>query len=286
MNSTNVNYFWDAATSIIEFDWLDPNLNLPQAAGPLSAGAHSVYVSGVATTGTGTASDWATFFVSTRKMEKGIHLVSFPYVLTDRMTDTPAAVLPGADFSAGANPRSTMVRWIAAPRSPYTTAAIGYETYVPNTTLDRTWVTPSYTVNGISVPLGGGYYTDSITGGTRVVSPVGSGFWVVLPEDVLVDETYATLESQYNFDESKGFSIRLYKGWNLIGNPYTHDVPWRAVLFTYKGQTKSLLDAELNGWVRSTMLARADRAGAMPLYGQRLPQAYEGYWLLPASAHR
>ena len=36
----------------------------------------------------------------------------------------------------------------------------------------------------------------------------------------------------------------------MIGNPYAHQVPWRAALFTYRGQTKTLLDAEFAGWVK------------------------------------
>lgn len=281
VNGSNVNYFWDAATGTLEFDWLDSNLHLPQASGPLSAGSHSVYVSGMATTGGATVSDWATFYVVTRKMTKGIHMVSFPYALSDRMVVTPADILPGAKFGAADRPRSTLIRWIAAPRSSSNSAQIGYKTYVPGTLTDQTWVTPSYTTNSQSVLLGGGSFQDLFSGEKVVASPAGSGFWLIVPEDVSVDETFPTLESQINFDGSKGFEIPLYKGWNLIGNPYAHDVPWRAALFTYHGQTKSLLDAESAGWVRSTLYGYGGSSvGYVRITDRDSLEPFGGYWLL------
>lgn len=281
INATNISYFWNAATETIEFDWMDPNLHLPQGAAPLTAGVHKVYVSAFGTTGSTSVSDWSAFYVVNRKFSKGIHMVSFPYTLTDRLFDHPGQILPGASFAASARPRSSLIRWMAAPRSSTIPAAIGYETYVPGTLLDRTWVTPSYTAAGRSVPLGGGYYTSMVTGGTQTASPVGSGFWLILPVDYYVDETFPTLESQWNFDGSKGFDIPLYAGWNMIGNPYTRPVPWRAVLFTYKGRTLSLLDAELAGWVRSTLYGYGGTdIGYVRITDRDMLQPYAGYWLL------
>jgi len=287
INTTNVNYFWDASTNMLEFDWLDSDLHLPQAADVLAPGFHNIYVSGVGTTGGATVSDWATFYVVTRTFKKGIHMVSFPYPIADRMLKTPADILRGAQFGPTARPKSSLIRWIAAPRSCGSTVPIGYQTYVPDSLSDQTWVTPSYVCNGQTVLLGGGTYQNNdpidsaINGVTVSASPVGSGFWLILPEDVAVDETFPVLESQANFDSSKGFDISLYAGWNLIGNPYGHQVPWRAALFTYQGRTMSLLDAESAGWVRSTMYGYGGSGvGYVRVSERDSLEPFSGYWLL------
>lgn len=281
INGTNVNYFYDSSTNTLEFDWLDVDLHLPQGAAPLTGGPHSIYVSGTAATGGGSVADWAVFYVVTRKITKGIHLVSFPYAFSDRIVTTPSSLLPGAYFGAADRPRSVMVRWIAAPRSSSTTTPIGYQTYVPGSLYDQTWVNPSYIASGASVILGGGFFTDLLTGEKQFACPAGAGYWLILPQDVAVDENYTSLQAEPNFEGSKGFDVPLYKGWNLIGNPYTQQVPWRAALFTYHGTTKTLLDAESAGWVRSTLYGYGgSNVGYVRVSDRDMLEPYEGYWLL------
>ena len=136
-------------------------------------------------------------------------------------------------------------------------------------------------LGGSLVPSGGGYYYDSVARQEQFAFPAGSGFWLILPADVWVDETIATLESLPSFDGSKGFTIPLYKGWNMVGNPYAHQVPWRAALFTYRGETKTLLDAEFAGWVRSTIYTYG--GGGVSTYvgvtDRDLLEPDQGYWV-------
>lgn len=280
INSANVNYFLNNTQTALEFKWQDPNLFLTQSA-PLSAGPHNIYVTGNALAGGAQVADWAVFTVTNRKISRGIHLFSFPYALSNRLINTPSLILPGAKFGLGDFPRSTLVRWIAAPRSATDSTPIGYDTYLPGNAYGKVWANPSYILGGLSVPLGGGYYYDLITRQRVSSYPSGAGFWLVLPEDVWMDESFTPVESMPAFEDSKGYDIPLYVGWNMIGNPYAHSVPWRAALFTYKGQTKSLLDAETAGWVRSTLYGYGGAGtGYVRVADRDMLEPYCGYWLL------
>lgn len=280
INGTNISNFLNEDQSAIVFNWSHPSLYLPQRTA-LTSGNHTIYVTGTAATGGAQVSDWEAFNVVGKVVSRGIHMFAFPHILTDRLTDTPASILPGAKFAAGQSPRSTLIRYIAAPRSAVDARPIGYETYVPVSASDRTWVNPFYTVGGLSVPLGGGYYYDVLTGLRTSSSPAGSGYWLILANDVAIDETYATLDADPNFDDSKGYEARAFKGWNMIGNPYGHSIPWRAALFTYKGQTKGLLDAESAGWVRSAMYGYGGTSvGYVRVSDRDMLEPFAGYWLL------
>ena len=266
----------------IEFSWSDISNGAA-----LSSGAHNICITAdAAAAGEGSVSDWLVFSVARRKITRGIHLFAFPYDLfdaaTERTTQAPSKILPGAQFGFTASPRSTLQRYLAAPRSSLDSTPIGYEIYAPSNSGERVWNSPLTLLSGADVPTGGGYYYDNVARQQKLAFPAGSGFWLILPTDVWVDESIPTLESKTNFDGSKGFDISLYKGWNMIGNPYAHQVPWRAVLFTYRGQTKTLLDAELAGWVRSTIYTYGT-AGVSTYVGitdRDLLEPYQGYWLL------
>lgn len=285
IDSTNVNYYLNSNHTAISFKWSD------FSQGQMPSGRHFIYARATAAAGGAEVSDWAAFNVSQRLVPKGIHMFAFPYALTNRQTDTPSLALPEARFGLGDAPRATLMRWIAAPRSATDANPFGYETYAPGNAGDRVWNNPLYTIAGTSIPTGGGYgiYKDPfdfLSPAQRTFSfPAGSGFWLILPNDVYVDESWATstrgpLETLTGFDGSKGFDIRLYKGWNMIGNPYTHAVPWRAALFTYRGVTKSLLDAEAAGWVRSTIYGYGGATvGYIRVSDRGMLEPYNGYWI-------
>lgn len=273
----------------IQFKWSD----ISPASPTLRPGeTHNVYVSFKnKNTDTGPISDdWGVFNVASTKVSKGIHMFAFPYMLTNRLVDTPSTVLPAVRFGLNDIPRATLLRWIAAPRSLTDSTPIGYETFSPGNLADRVWTNPIYSLSGTSVPTGGGYgyYPASPTALPQPVFsfPAGTGFWLILPVDAWVDESWANashgpLEGISDFDGSKGFAVRLYSGWNMIGNPYTHDIPWRGALFTYHGQTKSLADAEGAGWVRSTLFGYAGAGLPYQRISDRdMLAPYEGYWIL------
>ncbi len=285
IDGTNVNYYVNSAHTAISFKWSDFSQS------GMYAGRHHIYATATAAAGGNQVTDWAVFNVSGRMIPKGIHLFAFPYALTDRVGNSPSLALPEARFGSTDIPRSRLIRWIAAPRSLTDSTPIGYETYVPGSLADKVWVNPIYTLGSLSLPTGGGYglYQDPfnpLSPAQRTFSfPAGAGFWLVLPNDVWVDESWATTSSGplyglSGFDDSKGFDIRLYAGWNMIGNPYTEQVPWRAALFTYRGVTKSLLEAEAAGWVRSTIYGYGGAtAGYQRVSDRDMLEPYSGYWV-------
>ncbi|MGB9620403.1 MAG: hypothetical protein ACPL7K_08325, partial [Armatimonadota bacterium] len=242
---------------------------------------HNLYVSADAAAGGATVSDWCVFTVARKKISKGIHFFAFPYSLANRTLDKPENVLPGTKYGYGSSPRSTLIRWIAAPRSLTDAAPVGYVSYDPQNALDRVWFSPLSNLGSLTVATGGGYYYDSVFRQWQYAFPAGSGFWLILPTDIYLDESYTAVEMLPNFDGAKGFNIPLYRGYNMIGNPYSHAVPWRAALFTYRGQTKTLLDAEMAGWVRSTIYCYAgSTAGYQRVTDRDLLEPFTGYWVL------
>ena len=280
IDGTTIYFYLNPARTAVEFNWTDISTSPA-----MTAGTHNLYVSADATAGGGSVSDWAVFTAARKKIDKGVHLFAFPYDLTNRLTnrtvDTPDKLLPGARFGLAFSPRSTLMRWIAAPRSLADATPVGYDTYNPQNPGERVWTNPLTTMAGAAVATGGGYFYDSVFRQRQFSFPAGCGFWLILPADIWVDESYATLETVQGFDGSKGFDVPLYKGWNMIGNPYAHAVPWRAALFSYLGQTKTLLDAESAGWVGSTIYSYGgSAAGYQRVTDRDLLEPYNGYWLL------
>ena len=75
--------------------------------------------------------------------------------------------------------------------------------------------------------------------------------------------------------------IPLYKGWNMIGNPFRYNVKLSDITVTYSGQTVSLQQAETNGWVVGTVFYKKDNAYQVETVqdGGQI-KAWEGYWIL------
>lgn len=264
----------------VEFNWLDIAPVVDGVRQMLTAGSHNLCITANSASGGKSVSDWAVFTAARSKITKGIHLCAFPYALDQRMINTPSTVLPGTVFNLGANPRSTLWRYLAVPLSTTSTTPIGYDMYLPGSSVDRVWNNPFTTYSGVTVPTGGGYYYDWMTQERTFAFPAGSGFWLVLPNDVWIDETFPTVDMLPNFDESKGYEVRVYKGYNLVGNPYGHSVPWRTALFTYRGSTKTLLDAESAGWVRSVLFGYSPETSSYVRVNDREAlQPFSGYWL-------
>lgn len=271
----------NAAQTGLSFKWSD------YFSTPLSAATnpHVVYVTANSKVGGAPVADYVSFNVSNRNVSGGLHLFSLPYVL-DTTTVSPSSVLTGADFSITNPNRSVLQR--------YLTPTVQYATYVPGLFNDRCWVLPLFSQD---VPSGGGYYDlVKLDDNGRVLDrkanqfafPAGAGFWLSLPPQttIPIDESLPTLTNLqradgYVFDQSRGLKIRLYQGWNMIGNPFDHSVAWNSLKVTYQGQSLSWPDAVAVGWLQPYLFRY--RTTGTPGYdrltsGDNL-EPYEGYWL-------
>ncbi len=226
--------------------------------------------------------DWCAFDVVEQVVPRGIHMMAFPYIF-NTATVTPADLLVGADFSATNPERSVLKKYLAAVGA--------YATYFPGNPSDLAWVNPMLSGN----PSGGAYYDlvliDEVSGAVRdrksnqFDAPVGSGYWLIVNTPTPVNETYPTLENYvspqgYVFDGSRGCRMRLYAGWNMVGNPYTHPVALSNIVVNYQGDQLVFWDAVAAGWVSQYVYGynASGPIGYEDISSGDAMQPYRAYW--------
>ena len=131
-----------------------------------------------------------------------------------------------------------------------------------------------------NAPTGGGFLPSDPN---TLQFPVGSGFWLIVPQDAVFSNAFPIIAA------SAGFNIPLYKGWNLIGNPFTRQVALSTIKLTYHGYTRTLDDDQrnTNPWVQRPAGQSSQFLGyssegiphyvAVPWRGVLEP--YQGYWI-------
>jgi hypothetical protein len=227
------------------------SFNIPLPGGTaLSPGTHIIKVSGDSKISGEALSDEVSFNVAKNPVDSGIYLFAFPFLVAPA-TQTPADLLANTTFALTSPSKSKLIRWIAAPQGGTPgQPQYGYVTYNPAITNDIAWNTTTLSLGGFSWFVNGGYFNSSGPGTSQISHPiVGSGYWLVLAADTYINENLPSLEGRSDFDPSKGYIIRLYNGWNIIGNPYPRKVSWQTCLFKYRGETKGLLSAVDAGWL-------------------------------------
>ncbi|MCX6344483.1 MAG: S8 family serine peptidase [Armatimonadetes bacterium] len=252
----------------------------------LAEGNHKVYVSGDSNIDSTSFSDWASFNISKQVIKAGVHLFAFPYSFCPAggltrynwMTTQPSDLLVETGtanhvrfLTSGAN-RAVLMRWLpetsimrSVPYFNYTedkqpASKMVSEKLAWDNPRDLTWFT------------GGGY---SNADPDTFKFPAGTGFWLYLPKDVQIDRSYAFMPAD------DAFNIYLYAGWNMVGNPFARKVAWGSALFSYRGDgPKSLMEAEMAGWVRSNLFEWDNVYGRyVNITARDLLEPFNGYWL-------
>ena len=282
VDDSNVSYYLNKTGTAIAFSW---PLTGKSA---LLPGNHRVYVTADSSVDGTTIYDWGTFKVASRKISAGIHMVSFPYQFVATTAASGAVTMSALPsnilLDAGGNPihfrtsgssRNLLLRYLPMTSVLRSVPYFSYFDDVPvssKTTASQklAWDNP----HDLTWYTGGGYAAGSPSNYTF---PAGSGFWLVLGQDAMINEAV----NGSLVPATDAFNVYLYKGWNMIGNPFSRDVPWGTVLFTYKGEgPKSLLDAEAAGWIQSTLYGWDSVTGRYdPVASRDMLQAYGGYWL-------
>lgn len=267
----------------VEFNWSDISPTTK-----LTNGLHYVYVVAYTKISSDPVYDWGAFTVSSKTISAGIHLFALPYALsisngdgTVSLTASPSSLLIDSTTSSGVDFTKTNPSRGILQR--YLTLSSSYATYYPNRWDDKTWLTPVTTKTikseSVSVLNGGGYLLDATSNiasyppSDTIQFPAGSGFWLILAHDAVLNDDYPAISAPY------GFSIPLYKGWNMIGSPYVNTVSCKSIMLTYQGVTKSLDDAGTAGWIQPVFFGY--RSTGIPGYETEyeLLQPYEGYWI-------
>jgi thermitase len=265
------------------------------SAAPLAAGLHFIYISARTKVGNDEVFDWGTFTVASKIIPAGQYLYSFPYGLmttypdgTTAMTALPSDLLIDAttsaplDFRVTSSDRARLIRWNAA-QSYYVPYVTGLNPNYPGENVpkedDRAWLNPVIRMilaNGTiqAVPTAGGFLPGDVTRSLQF--PAGTGFWLTLQRDAVISSAYSEIVAP------NGFSIYLYKGWNLIGSPYTHDVPLSSIVLKYHGDERSFDQDQLqrSPWLDASVYGYQSGKGYVRVpQEKRLLEPYCGYWL-------
>ncbi len=262
---------------------------------PLDSGLHFIYIEGLTKIGGDKVSDWGTFTVASRIIPAGQYLYAFPFGLmhtypdgTFAMTALPSDVLLDAttsqplDFRVTSGDRARLIRWNAA-QSYYVPYVTGLNPSYPGQNVpkedDRAWLNPVMQMllaDGTiqAVPTGGGFLVNDSNRDLQY--PAGTGFWLTLQRDAVISGNLPEITDPY------GFSIYLYKGWNLIGNPFTRDVPLSSIILRYHGEERSFDQDQLmrNPWLDASIYGYEASQGYVRVPGwKRLLEPYHGYWV-------
>jgi len=282
--------FLNATQTAITFNYLDVSTT-----GPLVPGFHFAYITATTKVGGDVVYDWGTFTVASKIIPAGQYLYALPYGLTvtnwdgtTSLTALPSELLIDAttaeplDFRVQSAERARLIRWSAA-QSYYVPYVTGLNPRFPGENVpkddDRAWLNPVVRMllaNGTiqPVPTSGGFLTDDTDRDLQF--PAGAGFWLVLQRDAVISSAFAEISAP------GGFSIYLYRGWNLIGSPYARDVPLSAVHLTYLGQIRSFDEDQLSPrpWLDANIYGYQSGQGYVRVPpDKRLLEPYHGYWV-------
>ena len=255
INGTNLSQYYDEGTHLITFDWPVGGRD------PLSAGKHRVYIEAQGSLPNApVASDSAVFFVRARVQRAGLSMFAVPCAirsdtdedLTFQEIEAQAELLM-SDLLGDSG--FALSRW-----DPLTG---GYAVY----DLDSGRVDPAASFNPPGVIV-------HSHGDSRLLRtpPAGVGYWLLLDQDrsMLISGTT---------DRTRGYDIRLFNGWNMVGNPFAFKVDWNNAVVTFQGRTVTLADAVSRQWVSGTMYRYASNGYVAQTAPKGVMAPWEAVWV-------
>ncbi len=163
------------------------------------------------------------FRIAPLALSQGWHLFSVPYIFS-----TP----PAPEDYLG-DPNLMLVRW------NYATSWLGnYNFYYSaggRMDPEASFEPPSIVDEVLAAPH------DAST----ATPPTGVGYWLYVPDE----QGYALPEGSGITYEGRSYDIRMYRGWNMVGNPYPYKVRWANVVVEYAGTQIPMSEAVRRGWV-------------------------------------
>jgi hypothetical protein len=81
--------------------------------------------------------------------------------------------------------------------------------------------------------------------------------------------------------EDPSRSLPMVRGWNMIGNPYSQDIPLRdtRIRNVETGEVKTLAEAVSSGWVGSALYSFNGSTYGFVHYSDAVIQLWQGYWV-------
>jgi len=136
---------------------------------------------------------------------------------------------------------------------------------------------------------GGGYdYANTSNPYSPYAFPAGSAFWLILRQDAVINtdgiitngSTTTNIRASL-VTQDQAFELPIYKGWNMVGNPFNKQVAWSSALFQYRGEIKSLSEAAAAGWISSSIYSYTESPtrGYTRVSNRDMLQPYTGYWV-------
>jgi hypothetical protein len=182
-----------------------------------------------ASAGVLSSSDSTDFQVSPAMLGMGWHLFSVPYTFDVPML--PQSVLGNV---------GVLARWNYAKSR---TGEYGIYSLDGSRTDSEASFNPPSAANGKLVYSLG----DPVTPG----APAGLGYWLYVsaPNGVPVPDAAGK-----NVDTSP-YVVNLYKGWNMVGDPFTYPVDWSSTIVEYAGQRVAIQDAVTSGWISAAVFS-------------------------------
>jgi len=172
--------------------------------------------------------DTAAFVVSPQYLSRGWHLISIPYKLDSSVT-------PEALFGSTSG---VLARW------HYANSAAGqYAIY----SLDGSRADAEASLSPPSVMDVEGRFDEKLVHPSgspyEATPPAGLGYWAYLPSAVEYPDAGGQSVGAVPYE------VCLYKGWNMVGNPYAYQVAWTSLAVEYAGQRVAMEEAVSKGWI-------------------------------------